>query len=528
MQRFTFHRELTGLFTEQQNRLVYRQDELMDFIHLPYNSDSFGTQIKIREQQFTRDKRKDLVDQLNKQYSGIDLEPKVSANIQSLLDGATFTVTTGHQLSIFTGPLFFIYKILHVIRLAETLKEKYGEYNFVPVYWMASEDHDFEEIRSVELFGKTLSWESEQKGPVGRYSTVGLDVIRAEFSAYFSGEALEEVKEILANYEGKDLTEATLKLVNRLFSRYGLLIINADTHELKRSFVPVMKKEIETEFSYHAVQKMNALLEKEGMKVQVHAREINLFYMENGMRERIVHLDDGFFIEEKGKLSRDALLNLIESSPECFSPNVIMRPVYQEWILPNLCYIGGVGELAYWMQLKGVFEGAEVPYPLVGVRNSLLWIDPVNSKRIEKSGIHLEEIFHDTDVLKREHVKKHADQELDLNDVEAAFNLLREKLLSKVMNTDPGLERMALAEIARIEKQLQSVEEKLFKSLKVRHEQALTAIDQLKSRLFPANGLQERSVSLFSMCAGGKIDERIAQLHDFIDPFESDLIVIRE
>ena len=528
MQRFTFHRESTGLFTEQQDRLVYRQEELMDFIHLPYSVDSFATQINIKSRQFSSEKRQLLVDHLRAQYNEISVEEAVKVNIDLLLKDNVFTVTTGHQLSVLTGPLFFIYKILHVIRLSEELNHRFEDHSFVPVYWMATEDHDFEEIRSVELFGKTLSWESDQKGPVGRFSAEGLDALKEEFSSFFSGEALNEINEILAAYHGIDLAEATLRLVNRLFGKYGLVILNADSKALKSSFIPVLKKELEEEFAFHAVHKMNALLDKEGMKVQVNAREVNLFFMEDGLRERILHLEDGIFVEGKGKFSKDEMLRLIDTQPEKFSPNVILRPLYQEWVLPNLCYIGGVGEIAYWMQLKGVFEAIEVPFPLVGVRNSLLWIDPVNSKRIEKADLHLEEIFHDTDILKREYVKKNAEEELDLSDIENAFNILKEKLLNKIVSTDPGLERMALAEITKIEKQLQGVEEKLFRSVKTKHEQALVAIDQLKSKLFPANGLQERTVSLFSLCADGKVDVKIAQLHHFIDPFEKDLIVVRE
>lgn len=528
MQKFTFHRDKTGLFTEQQNRMVYRQEELLDFLHLPYRKASFKKQIELKRNQYSSEQRALLTDILKKQYNGIEISSVVEKNLSLLAHDKTFTVTTGHQLSLFTGPLFFIYKILHTIRLSEELNKEYTEFKYVPVYWMATEDHDFEEIKSVDLFGKTFSWETDQKGPVGRFELTRLDEVKKEILEFFSGDQLLEIEEILNSYSGKDLAEATLKLVNRLFSQYGLIIIDGDCKELKKSFIPVMLKEIETEFAHRAVSKTNVQLERDGLKVQVHAREINLFYMDNGIRERILDVDSGYFIEGVGKLSKEELLDKVKSEPECFSPNVVLRPLYQEWLLPNLSYIGGVGEIAYWLQLRGVFDEMNVPFPLLGVRNSLLWIDPINSKKLAKIDLTLEDLFLDTDHLKRSYVNRNAEESVDMTPVQAQFQKLKETLLEKVVSTDPNLERMAIAEVVKMAKQIENIGEKLFKSIKSKHDNELQTIDQLKNKLFPGNGLQERSVNLFSICAGVKVNERIAQLHQFIDPFEKDLIVIRE
>ena len=526
MQKFTFHRDRTGLFSQQQNRLVYRQEELLSFLHLPFEKRSFEQQIN--KKIFPKVQREVLVNVLQKQYKDLISDPAVQQNIDKLRKENTFTVTTGHQIPIFTGPLFFIYKVLHAIRLSEELNSQYDEKHFVPVYWMATEDHDFEEVKWVDLFGKTISWESDQKGPVGRFELKGFDAIKEEFASFFSGEALEEIHAILNSYKGNNFADATFNLVNRLFGKYGLIILNADDRQLKSSFAPVFKKEIESGFSHEAVSKTNQLLEKEGMKLQVHAREINLFYMENGLRERIIHLEDGFFIEGKGKFSKVEMLELIEDSPECISPNVILRPVYQEFILPNLCYIGGVGEIAYWLQLKGIFEAVDVQYPLLSVRNSVLWIDTVNSKKIAKTELLLEDLFHDAEELKRQYVLRNQNAELDMNDVERSFTELSEILTEKVISVDPGLEKFIASELVKMEKQIAFVKDKIYKSVKWRHDQSLVVIDQIKTKLFPNNGLQERSTNLFQLCAGGKVDERIAQLHEIIDPFEKDFIVVRE
>lgn len=500
----------------------------MDFIHLPYRLESFRKQIDIKSKQFTPEQRALLVDVLNVQYNKIKTSDKVKVNLAKLNDGETFTVTTGHQLSLFTGPLFFIYKILHAIRLSEELNTEYPEQHFVPVYWMATEDHDLEEIKSVEIFGKTISWETMQKGPVGRMELDGFEDLKREFAGFFSGDQFLEIEELLTKYTGENLAEANFNFVNRLFSQYGLIIMNGDDPKLKRSFAPIMIQEIETEFAHNSVAKTNILLEREGLKIQVHAREINLFYMEKGIRERILDVDSGYFVESVGKFSKEQLVEKVKAEPECFSPNVVLRPLYQEWVLPNLAYIGGVGEIAYWLQLKGIFDTVKVPYPLLGVRNSLLWIDPINSKKLAKVELTIEELFLDTDHLKRSYVNQNSEDSVDISPIVNQFQTLKDHILEKVMETDPNLERMATAEVVKMEKQIEMIGEKLFKSVKSRHDIELQTIDQLKNKLFPGNGLQERSVNLFSICSGVKVEERIAQLHHFIDPFESDLIVIRE
>jgi bacillithiol biosynthesis cysteine-adding enzyme BshC len=528
MQKFTFQREATGLFSEQQNRLIYKQEELLSFIDLPFSSSNFAKQAARKEKQYTLEQRELICDVLEDAYALTSVHEKVRENLSLLKQASTFTVTTGHQIPIFTGPLFFIYKLLHVIRLSEEINAQNDDFKTVPVYWMAAEDHDFEEVKWVEIFNKTMEWNSQQKGPVGRFELEGFEQLKSEFAQFFSGEALEEVSNLLSHYEGVDFASATFNLVNRLFGKYGLIILNADHPKLKSSFIPVLEKEIQSNFSFAAVVKTDEQMLKEGMKVQVHARQINLFYIEKGLRERIIHLDDGFIIDGKGKFSQDGLLELVRTQPERFSPNVILRPVYQEFVLPNLCYVGGVGEIAYWLQLKGVFDVLSLPFPMLSVRNSLMWIDGVSSKKIAKIDLHLEELFLDTEELKKRYVLRNQGDELDMSEVERTFLELKNQLTSKVMKADPGLEKFVSSELVRMEKQIQAVRDKMYRSIKARHDQALISIDQLKAKLFPNNGLQERSVNLFQLCAGGKVEERLDHLYHFIDPFEKDFIVIRE
>jgi uncharacterized protein YllA (UPF0747 family) len=300
MQKFTFHRDATGLFSEQQNRLIYRQEELLNFIGLPYSRENFQRQVK--QNTFTKEKRELICEALQEAYVNTPLHDAVRNNLELLKNENTYTVTTGHQIPIFTGPLFFIYKLLHVVRLSEELNAQNDNFRTVPVYWMASEDHDFDEVKWVDLFSQTIEWNTPQKGPVGRFELEGFQALKDNFESFFSGEALDEIKEILASYDGADFASATFQLVNHLFGKYGLLILNADNSKLKKSFIPILEKELLQGIAHAAVTKTDAQLVKEGMKVQVHAREINLFFLEKGSRERIIHLEDGFFIEGKGPL----------------------------------------------------------------------------------------------------------------------------------------------------------------------------------------------------------------------------------
>lgn len=528
MQKFTFHREKTRLFTEQQNQLAYNQNNLLAFIGNSFSKENFKEQIQAKRKSFKDEQRERLVIALKKRYATVEKSAKVEKNLDILSFDTTFTITTGHQLSIFSGPIYLIYKIMHVIRQAEELKLEYPEYNFVPVYWMASEDHDFEEIQSVEIFNRMLTWETDQKGAVGRFETHGMGKLKAEIASFFENHPDCEVEKMLEAYKGESLGEATFNLIHFLFDKYGLIIIDADESELKREFIPVFEKEIKEQFSFKAVHKTNESIVSEGLKVQVNAREINLFYLGEQSRERILHLDEGFFIEGKGKLSLEQLMFELHEYPERFSPNVILRPVFQEYILPNLCYVGGVGEISYWLQLKGVFDAIELPYPLIQPRTSILWIDSVMSKKISKAGITLEDLFLDETQVKNQYLKEFASDDVDFSSLNNKVEELKTMLLERIVSIDTGLDKYAQAEIVRLEKQFDGIKDKLVKTIKQRHETGMKTIEQVFDRLFPNGGMQERTLNFISLCADGNVHANIDRLHSIIEPFDPDFIIIRE
>ena len=527
MEKLTFNRESTRLFTDISNRISYDQESLLEYINTPFSKDAFENQIQLKSKQFTSYKRDVLVNSLTSSYQGIETDKKVKNNIELLSSDSTFTITTGHQLSIFTGPIYFIYKILHVIRLTEELNKKYPKNKFVPVFWMASEDHDFEEIQSVSLFNKTLKWETEQKGAVGRFTIDSFNPIIEEFKTFFQNHPESEVINLLNSYKGENLGNATFQLVNNLFKSYGLVIVDGDNVELKKEFASIMEAELKTQFSFKAVNDTSDKLKNEGIKLQITPREYNLFYLANNSRERIQPHNEGFFIEGRGTISTQKLLLELKNNPSDFSPNVVLRPLYQESILPNLCYLGGGGEMAYWLQLKSVFDAVDCVFPLIQVRNSILTIDAGSLKKMNSIGLTIENLFLEIDDLKKQYVLSNSEEELNFSNLDKTFEKLSINLENQIVQVDQNLKSYASAEITRIEKQISSIKQKLIKAEKGKYEQTLIQIEQIKNRLFPNGGMQERSINFFSLCSDGNVQIHLDKIYNAILPFENNLIVLK-
>ncbi|GAB5419200.1 MAG: bacillithiol biosynthesis cysteine-adding enzyme BshC [Crocinitomicaceae bacterium] len=524
MQQLSFHRGDAGWFSEQHLRLVYDQNSFQKYITEPFSKEALVRQMERKSNQFTLEARKTLVDALNEQYSGVEISEVTVKNIAALADSNTFTITTGHQLSLFTGPLYFVIKILHVVKMCEALNKEHADKHFVPVYWMATEDHDFEEIQSCSIFNRKITWESEQKGPVGLFDLDGLDKVKEELRDLFKNNPDTEVHRLIDKLSGANYAQAMRNLVNGLFSDRGLVILDGDDAALKASFVPVFKKELESSFSQPEVQATNESLVADGGKEQVMAREINLFYNDKGIRERIQRGPDGLFAEGIGALNLEDLL----ADPQKISPNVVLRPLYQEFILPNLAYVGGGGEISYWLQLKGVFEAANVVYPLIQVRNSVVWIDRSTKSKLDKIEAGPESVFTDEDVWKKSYVQENAEEELDMTGVDASWEAMQKELSALILGIDANKEQFLQAELARIQKQVDGLKDKAIKFSKGQHDQAMKAIEFVKSRINPNGGLQERSVNFFQFCNTGEVQSVMDELYQGLRPFEGDLVFLVE
>lgn len=526
MTNTTIDRRETAYFSEMANQLVYHQEKWSDFLSNPFSIENIKKSIESKST-FSLENRKTLASVLTDYYSKMGCFNRHENTIKSLQSKNTFTVTTGHQLSLFTGPLYFIYKIIHVITLAEELKAHYPNFNFVPVYWMASEDHDFAEVNHFKLFNEIIQWDSNQEGAVGKFDTKELEEIKALINKKFENN-LEFAEWVSSQYSNNlSYGEATFKLVEELFSFSDLLIIEPDNSALKQLFQPMMQKEIEEQFSYQAVEATNEKLSEHGVKLQVNPREVNLFYLEKSGRHRIISEGENFSINGSS-ITKSDLCKELKNYPERFSPNVVLRPLYQDVILPNLVYVGGGGEIAYWLQLKGVFDACNIPFPLIQVRNSIQLIDNNSSKKLSKLGFSISTIFKPSDELKKQFIFDNASKELNFEELEHAAEEMASKMESLISAVDGGLDGYAKSESVKIRKQLEQVKSKMIRHQKKKHDDAMQQIDNLKNRLFPDNILQERKDNFLEWASKSDIQTFISTLFKRCNPLEKDIIVVLE
>ncbi|MDF2447754.1 MAG: bacillithiol biosynthesis cysteine-adding enzyme BshC [Bacteroidota bacterium] len=439
--------------------------------------------------------REALVNCLEKQSAMVSNTSKLSLyNISLLKDTNTYTVTTGHQLCLFTGPLYFIYKIVSTINLCETLKFKFPENNFVPVYWMASEDHDFEEINHIHVFGKKLEWQTDQKGAVGEMQTESLDSFLEDFRKVLGSS--ENANALISLFEKAylhhaNLTDATRFLVNELFGEYGLVTLDANDKELKFLFRDEFKKDVFEHIPYNMVTSTIEQMKKQ-YPIQVTPREINVFYKENGIRERIEKSAEGYRVVNTDiEFSVEELTSLIENEPQKLSPNVVLRPVYQQKILPNIAYVGGPGELAYWLEYKTMFDEMKVPMPILMPRNFALVLDKASQSRLQKLNLNTSDIFREGEELVKQFIKdEHND--LNLDNFKQRIGDLYSDIAESVKTIDKTLVGSAEAEKQKAIKGIITLELKIQKALKQKSETDVNQIWSLKEKLFPNNIPQER------------------------------------
>jgi len=454
-----------------------------------------GVEAAIKARQGFKVNRDVLVSELQNQYKGVSPTAAVQHNIQSLLKETTFTITTAHQPALFTGTLYFVYKILHAVRLAESLNKQFPANHFVPVYWMGSEDADLDELGKFYLSNEKIVWDTKQTGAVGKMNTKGLDKlinrIAGELSVLPHGNEL--VKLLNDSYlNAPDIQSATFNLLNSLFGEYGLVILIPDTPELKRQMSSVFEEDLFQQTPSEIVSKTNDELGKH-YKVQANPREINLFYLKDNVRTRIIRNGDLFTIHGTGHtFSESEIRNELANHPERFSPNVILRGLYQETILPNIVFVGGGGETAYWLELKGLFERYKVPFPVLVLRNSFLFVEKKWQEKISNMGFTIKDFFKSEQQLLTELVSRNKNGQLKLaNEMEAAIQLYN-KVKSKAGDIDKSLQKHVEALQARALKPLEELEKKLLRAEKRKYEAEQRQIHAIKTALFPKDGLQER------------------------------------
>ena len=485
----------TGFFSKTMHQYLEKNKNIQPFYNNFPDIIGFYNQIEEKQKSYRLQTRLTLVEALKSQYKSVKATEKTIENIELLKEQNTFTITTGHQLNLFTGPLYFLYKIISTINLCEELSDKFPKQNFVPIYWMATEDHDFDEINYFNFAGKKVSWNRKDGGAVGRFSTDGLEDVFEVFSNHLGSSKNAKYLKCLfsdAYIKHHNLADATRFIANTLFKDFGLVIIDGDDTNLKQLFNPFVKDELENNTSFSEVSKTILEFEK-NYKIQVNPREINLFYLGDDFRERIIFEDNLYKVNNTDiTFSKAEILVEVDHNPKAFSPNVIMRPLYQEVILPNLCYIGGGGEMSYWLELKGYFEKVSIPFPILLLRNSVQVVSEKQSKKLEKLNISYEEMFLNQHALLSKKITENSEIKADFREKIQFLQNQFSDLKEVAKKTDISFENAVNAQERKQVKGLENLEKRLLKAEKRRQKDLVDRITALQDEILPNQSLEER------------------------------------
>lgn len=507
----------TGQFSHFFLDYIGGKKELTPFYSHAPKLESFKQAIE--QKTFSHENRKVLVEALHSQYANQEVSYAVSSNIDVLASDRTFTVTTGHQLNLFTGPLYFIYKIVSTINLAKKLAETYPEHKFVPVYWMATEDHDFDEINYFKLDGKKYQWNSDQTGAVGDFE---LDKSFKEFlkSVAFAPEIFQE-----AYSTSKTLAEAVRKYVDALFGEQGLVIVDGDDAKLKREFSEVILSDLFEHKPFQKASQATEALEELGYSSQIFPREINFFYLDKGVRERIERVESGFgVVNTELRFTDEEMKALVEKHPEHFSPNVVLRPLYQEVVLPNLAYLGGPAEVVYWLQLKSVFDHFEVPFPVVLPRNFALLINEKVQRKMKQMNWDAEDLFVDIEHWKKIFVKAEASIDIELTKQKEVISALFDTKGQEAAHLEKSLGNAFEAGKVRSLKIIDQMATKLRKAEERRLHTQIERACCIQELVKPGGSPQERVVNMMQFYLSNP--DLISELLDCFDPLDFRMMVL--
>ena len=520
----------TGFFTNIVLDYLDQAEQLTPFFSFAPGLQ--GIQKAVEERKKHTVDRKALVAELKKQYSGVAAGTAVQNNIEALLSEKTFTITTAHQPNIFTGPVYFIYKIIHAVKLAAYCKESLPAYNFVPVFCMGSEDADLDELGHIFLGGKKQEWKTKQTGAVGRMKIDQefiklINSIAGQLDVQpFGKEMMSIVKECYQ--EGAMVQDATFRFVNTLFGEYGLVVLIPDSAALKKQMIPVFEDDLLNQTASGILEKTIEKLNTAGYKVQVNPRAINLFYLNDNLRERIESLSTKYSVlNTEISFSKDELIAELKGHPERFSPNVILRGLFQCTVLPDIAFIGGGGEIAYWLELRELFEHYKSPFPVLVLRNSFLIMEKKWKDKLNGLGLTMDDLFLSEEKLVTRLVKKESKQAVKLNGVFSNAEEFYNKIKNQAASVDSTLAQHVDALKQQSLHRLHELEKKMLRAEKKKFTSQQRQIRILKETLFPNKGLQERQDNLlYYYSRWGR--EFIHALYEQAQGLEQEFMVLQE
>lgn len=489
-----------------------------------------GVQKAIQERAKFEIDRALLLDVLKSQYAQLEINERVRDNIISLSSTQTFTICTAHQPNLLTGYLYFFYKILHTIQAADTLNKQHSDKHFVPIFFIGSEDDDLDELGQFWYQNRKYQWDAHgQTGAVGRMKTKELEnLLSILFNilgppGVYCDTLIKTIKSAYLNQT--TIGKATQCLVNSLFGHYGLLIIDPDDYKLKASFTNIIKDELLNHNSFRLATTQTRLL-SDRYKAQAHPREINLFYLKDNIRERIERENDTWKVLNTSiSFNKAELLQEVDNHPDRFSPNVILRGVFQESILPNISFVGGGSELAYWLQLKPIFEYYNVFYPVLLLRQSVQIIPLEASVLMDKLHLRVVDIFNTPQAILQNYITQKKGNIWSLEIEKNKILTIADSIIDKATISDTTLAPAVKAAMTRINNEIKTLEKKLYRSEKRKESIASERIQSLKEIIYPNGKLQERIENFipYYLGFGFSIFDKIK---NEIKPFDNKFLVL--
>ena len=458
--------------------------------------------------------RTEIAEIITNQYKDKSPSKLTETNLRNLKDGKAFAIFTGQQLGIFGGPLYTFYKIITAIKLANHLNEKYEQHQFVPVFWMAGDDHDFEEVSFVKILNPdnkiiTVTYNDGKaidvnRGPIGslKFNSNIQKTLNDFFDNLRNTEFTETIKKFLSQSftSGKTFTEAFRKMIFDLFDEYGLVIFDPTDKKVKNLLIPIFEKEI-LDYRIHTRELLEVSAELDDIyHAQVKIQPINIFIREKDGRYLLEPVDELFRLKGKRrKFNEEEILNRLYEQPEDFSPNVMLRPICQDYLFPTALYVGGPSEVSYFAQVMPLYDFFNIPHPIVYPRSSLTIIEKNIKKIIDKHNLNYIDIFIGVELLNKKILAEVGD--LNLEDLfehsKKEIDLTLDRLREHLFAIDPNLKDSILKTREKIFSHLDVLKNKAEKAQEIQYQDSFRQIAKLRNAVFPNSELQERELNFF-------------------------------
>jgi bacillithiol biosynthesis cysteine-adding enzyme BshC len=465
--------------------------------------------------EYPREFRAELSTIINSQYKDLAPSSKTLKNISLLKNKETLAIVTGQQLGVLGGPMYTFYKIITAIKLASHLSERFDSYHFVPVFWLEGDDHDFDEVRMINILNDNneiikISYSDDtleeelNRGSIGHLKfTDSISKFLNEFEAQlrdteFKTQLMENLRNLYK--EEKTFKDSFKELLFWLFDQYGLIIFDPQDARVKELLKPIFKKEV-SNFRSHTENLVNTSAKLEELyHAQVKIRPINLFYNYDEGRYIIEPFENEFRLKGKRKkFLIDELVALIDAEPDKFSPNVLLRPVCQDYLLPTAFYIGGPSEIAYFAQILPLYEFYNVDPAIIYPRSSATIVEKSVKTILDKFELELNDLFTDPNKLKNQIISTVSENNLEnlfknsKNKIDLVFDELKEKLFE----IDKTLLEVNSKYRIKVLTYFDELNAKASEAQRKRYEITLRQIDKASLILYPNQILQERELNFF-------------------------------